>query len=251
MSLVPYYLQYLSEICEGARKAPEGIALTEEDDLKKALQLQAEIAKMGIPAFVKACAEADGTDIPQEEYDSFDPAELNAVIAQLAAASQPQAQAEEDAPQEPVRTEMRDIFEIFLDSVCLDDNLLTYLIDILKRRSEPEFAKLSHAAARTELKLDDFLAWLGNMELLAGEDEQACAAIIDKCLYRLEQEGEMELIAALLSGDEKTFKLFRTQAPELVHLPDATYEWYSKHYLDRYYPVRFILHHQGIEFPRA
>ena len=70
-------------------------------------------------------------------------------------------------------------------------------------------------------------------------------------LYRLEQEGELELIAALLSGDEKTFKLFRTQAPELLHLPDATYEWYCKHYLDRYYPVRFILHHQGIEFPRA
>ena len=74
---------------------------------------------------------------------------------------------------------------------------------------------------------------------------------MDKCLYRLEQEGELELIAALLSGDEKTFKLFRTQAPELVHLPDATYEWYCKHYLDRYYPVRFILHHQGIELPRA
>lgn len=225
MSLIPYYLQYVSEICEGTRKAPAGIVLTEQEDLKKALQLQAEITKLGIPAFVKACAEADGTEIPQE------PAE--------------------EAPQEPVRTETRDIFEIFLDSVCLDDALLTYLIDILKRRSEPEFAKLSHAAARTELKLDDFLAWLGNMELLAGEDEQACAAIMDKCLYRLEQEGEMELIAALLSGDETTFKLFRTQASELVHLPDATYEWYCRHYLDRYYPVRFILHHQGIEFPRA
>ena len=245
MSLIPYYLQYLSEICEGTREAPAGIVLTEQDDLKKALQLQAEITKLGIPAFVRACAEADGTRIPQEEYDSFDPADLNAAVAQLAAASHPQEQ------EEPVKTETRDIFEIFLDSVCLDDNLLTYLIDILKRRSEPEFAKLSHAAARTELKLDDFLAWLGNMELLAGEDEQACAAIMDKCLYRLEQEGEMELIAALLSGDEKTFKLFRTQAPELVHLPDATYEWYCKHYLDRYYPVRFILHHQGIEFPRA
>ena len=251
MSLIPYYLQYLSEICEGTREAPAGIVLTEQEDLKKAMQLQTEIAKMGIPAFVRACAAADGTEIPQEEYDSFDPAELNAAIAQLAAASQPQKQPEEDAPQEPVKTETRDIFEIFLDSVCLDDNLLTYLIDILKRRSEPEFAKLSHAAARTELKLDDFLAWLGNMELLADEDEQACAAIMDKCLYRLEQEGELELIAALLSGDEKTFKLFRTQAPELVHLPDATYEWYCKHYLDRYYPVRFILHHQGIELPRA
>ena len=177
---------------------------------------------------------------------------VKAIYAQLAAQSAPEpSPAAAEAPAEPVRTETRDIFEVFLDSVCLDDDLLTYLIDILKRRSEPEFAKLSHAAARTELKLDDFLAWLGNMELLADADEQACAAIMDKCLYRLEQEGEMELIAALLSGDEKTFKLFRTQAPELVHLPDATYEWYCRHYLDRYYPVRFILHHQGIEFPRA
>ena len=160
MSLIPYYLQYLSEICEGTRQAPEGLALSEQDDLKKALQLQAGIAEMGIPAFVRACAAQDGTEIPQSDYDSFDPAELNAAIAQLAAAAQPQetqeAPAEPDAPQEPVRTETRDIFEIFLDSVCLDDDLLTYLIDILKRHAEPEFTKLSHAAARTELKLDDF-----------------------------------------------------------------------------------------------
>ena len=61
----------------------------------------------------------------------------------------------------------------------------------------------------------------------------------------------MELAAALLCGDVQTFKLFRTQAPELVHLPDATYEWFCKNYLDCYYPVRFILHHQGIEFPQA
>ena len=127
MSLIPYYLQYVSEICEGPRKAPAGIVLTEQEDLKKALQLQAEITKMGIPAFVRACTEADGTKIPQEEYDNFDPAELNTAIAQLAAASQPQEPAEE-APQEPVRTETRDIFEIFLDSVCLDDALQTYLI---------------------------------------------------------------------------------------------------------------------------
>ncbi len=49
MSLIPYYLQYLSEICEGTRQAPEGLALSEQDDLKKALQLQAGIAEMGIP----------------------------------------------------------------------------------------------------------------------------------------------------------------------------------------------------------
>ena len=71
------------------------------------------------------------------------------------------------------------------------------------------------------------------------------------CLWERAPMTAMELAAALLSGDETTFKLFRTQAPELVHLPDATYEWYCKNYLDRYYPVRFILHHQGIEFPQA
>ena len=142
MSLIPYYLQYLSEICEGTRQAPEGLALSEQDDLKKALQLQAGIAEMGIPAFVRACAAQDGTEIPQSEYDSFDPAELNAAIAQLAAAAQPQETQEPPAaPQEPVKTETRDIFEIFLDSVCLDDDLLTYLIDILKRHAEPEFTK--------------------------------------------------------------------------------------------------------------
>ena len=50
MSLIPYYLQYLSEICEGTRQAPEGLALSEQDDLKKALHLRAGIAEMGIPA---------------------------------------------------------------------------------------------------------------------------------------------------------------------------------------------------------
>ena len=244
MTLFDYYLRYMTEVWEGARPAPEGITLPQGGDENARIQaLGQQLQDMGMVAFVRACAAQDGTEIPQSDYDSFDPAELNAAIAQLAAAAQPQetqeAPAAPAAPQEPVRT------------VCLDDDLLTYLIDILKRHAEPEFTKLSHAAARTELKLDDFLAWLGNMELLAGEEEQACAAIMDKALHRLEQEGEMELAAALLSGDETTFKLFRTQAPELVHLPDATYEWYCKNYLDRYYPVRFILHHQGIEFPQA
>ena len=80
--------------------------------------------------------------------------------------------------------------------------------------------------------MDEFLLWLGNKEAFAGPDERACAAIMDGCLNRLMQEGQRELAAALLSGDETTFKLFRTQAPELVHLPDATYEWYAQNYLD-------------------
>ena len=101
-------------------------------------------------------------------------------LAPIQQEQEPEAPA---APQEPVRTETRDIFEIFLDSVCLDDDLLTYLIDILKRHAEPEFTKLSHAAARTELKLDDFLAWLGNMELLAGLLTLLLLAYLAWCLW--------------------------------------------------------------------
>lgn len=257
MSLIPYYLQYLTEICEGTRTPPAGITLTQTEPMKKAMQLQAAVSELGVAEFVRACAQEDGTQIDEAEFESFDPAQLRTAIEQLARQpSQPEPEPEpepEPAPasQETVKTEIRDIFEVFLDSVCLDDQLFAYLIDILKRRDEAEFATLSRAAARTELKLEDFLGWLGNMELLADEDERACATIMDRCLHRLEREGELELIAALLCGDETTFKLLRTQAPELLHLPQATYAWYRKHYLDRYYPVRFILHHQGIDFPQA
>ena len=69
------------------------------------------------------------------------------------------------------------------------------------------------------------------------------------CFARLYEEKQGELLGALLSGDQKTFELFRTEAPELRHLPAATYEWYSKNYLDRDYPLRFILMCNGVEFP--
>ena len=72
---------------------------------------------------------------------------------------------------------------------------------------------------------------------------------MDACLERLRQVGLLELIAALLSGDRRTFELFRCQAPELQHLPAATYEWYSKNYLDRDYPIRLIMRLNGVKFP--
>lgn len=248
MSLIPHYLQYVSELCEGARPAPEGICLTETDDLKKAVQLQTQIQSMGIPEFVRRCAAMTGDEIPQADYDTFDPNDLNAAIAQLASGAAESAP-EQETP--PVRTETRDIFEVFLDSVCLEDSLLQYLIDILRRGADDEFATLSRAAARTELRREDFLAWLGNRELLGTVDEQACVRIMDGCLSRLMAEGQTELAAALLSGDEKTFCLFRTEAPELIHLPEATYDWFCRYYLDGYYPVRFILRQNGVSFPAA
>ena len=83
----------------------------------------------------------------------------------------------------------------------------------------------------------------------APEEERACVAIMDACLLRLAEEKENELLAALMSGDQKTFELFRCEAPELQHLPDATYDWYCRNYLDRYYPVRIMMKLHGIHFP--
>lgn len=250
MSLIPYYLQFVSEICEGKRPLPEGFALHETDDLKKAVELQTQIQTVGIPEFVRRCAAQTGESIPQADYDAFDPNDLNAAIAQLAAERAPEPD-EPAEPAEPVKTETRDIFEVFLDSICLEDELVNYLLDVLLRKSDGEFRILSRAAARTVLSMDDFLAWLGNRELLGSTDEQACVRIMDGCLDRLVREQRVEVAAALISGDQATFEIFRTEAPELVHLPEATFEWFNKYYLSGYYPVRFILRTKGVVFPIA
>ena len=55
--------------------------------------------------------------------------------------------------------------------------------------------------------------------------------------------------AALLSGDRMTFDALRCEAPELRQLPVATYVWFEKNYLDRDYPLRFVLRCNGVQFP--
>ena len=49
--------------------------------------------------------------------------------------------------------------------------------------------------------------------------------------------------------DQTTFDRFRCDAPELVHLPQATYDWFSRHYLDRDYPIRVLMKWNGVTFP--
>ena len=235
MTLFEYCMQFLSEICEGKRPAPAGFSLPEGGEEARAAALQAQIRQAGVPAFVRACAAESGLEIPQSEYDAFGRDEPPA--------APPEA--------EPVRSEVREIYEVFLDSVCLDDDIFTYLIDVLKRRDKQEFETLSHAAARTILDMDEFLLWLGNKELLAPPEERDCAVIMDGCFERLRREGENELLAALLSGDETTFRIFRTQAPELLHLPEASFSWFDSNYLARYYPARFLMKCSGVIFPEA
>mgnify|MGYP004701240033 FL=1 len=252
MTLFEYYLQYMTQICEGTLAAPEGITLTETDEMRRAMELQQQISAMGIPAFVRACAAAAGEQIPQEVYDSFSMDDMLSAAQALAGQAREERQpGEPEAPadKEPDPDAGKHAFEVFLDCIALDDGLVQYLIDVLKRKDWQEFYKLSQITTKLDLDPNEFLYWLGNKEQYASREEQVCAAMMDACCQRLAEEKRLDVLAALLSGDQKTFEVFRCEAPELMHLPEATFEWYCKNYLDRDYPLRTILRLNGVEFP--
>ena len=209
MTLMDYCMQYIDEIMDGKRPAPEGITLTETDPVARGMEL---LQKVGdFPTLARLCA-------PQEP--------------------QPDPDAGKHA------------FQVLLDCVALDDGLVQYLTQVLRDRDWAGFYKLSQITTKMDLNPEEFLFWLGNKELWADDEERACAAVMDACMERLRQEGRLELMAALLSGDRHTFESFRCEAPELVHLPQATYDWYCRNYLDRDYPFRMLLKCNGVTFPR-
>ena len=240
MTIFERYIRYFSEVCEQKRTAPEGFPPSE-----------AEHPGRAILEFVQRCAADDGECIPQEELDAFDPAEVERLLQQ--AMNEPQQT--QEPQEERVRIEEPDgprhACEVLLDCCLLDDNLFTYLVETLKTGDEQGFYRLSQVATRQSIPPKEFLRWLGTKEQSAEPDEQACVAIMDAVLERLAREGELELLAALISGDKKTFELFRCEAPELVHLPQATYGWYEQNYLNRYSPVRFMMRRHGVVFPEC
>ena len=61
----------MTQICEGSLTAPEGITLTENDEMHRGYGAAAADRRMGIPAFVRAYAAAAGDEVPQAAYDSF------------------------------------------------------------------------------------------------------------------------------------------------------------------------------------
>lgn len=241
MTLFDYYLQYMTEVWEGKRPAPEGITLPEDGDESTRIQaLGQQLQAMGMAAFVRACAAQDGDALPEELFTESAPVPD--------APPAPQADA---APSEPDPDAGKHAFEVFLDCIAMDDGLVQYLIDVLKRMDRAEFFKLSQITTKLDLDPEEFLYWLAHRQDYAGEDEQICAAVMDAALLRLAQEGRLDVVAALLSGDRKTFELFRCDAPELVHLPQATFEWYAENYLDHYYPIRYLIRFNGIRLPEA
>jgi len=248
MTLFDYYLQYMTELWEGKRPAPEGITLPEGGDESARIQaLGQQLQTMGMAHFVRACAAQDGTELPEELFtESGDLGSFQAFLQNVDAAP------DEPAPQpddQPDRDADKHAFEVFLDCIAMDDGLVQYLIDVLKRMDRKEFFKLSQITTKLDLDPEEFLYWLGHREDYAGEEERACAALMDAVLLRLAQENRLDVLAALLSGDQKTFEALRCEAPELLHIPAATFEWYEKHYLDRDYPIRLIMRLNGVQFP--
>lgn len=246
MTLFDYYLQYMTQVWEGKRPAPEGITLPEDGDENARIQaLGRQLQAMGMAGFVRACAAQDGTVLPEELFsEHVDPNGLEFFLRDPDA---PEAAPERPATPDPDAN--KHAFEVFLDCIAMDDGLVQYLIDVLKRMDRAEFFKLSQITTKLDLDPEEFLYWLAHRQDYAGEEERACAAVMDAVLLRLAEEGRLDAVAALLSGDRKTFEALRCEAPELVHAPVATYDWYVQHYLDRDYPIRLIMRLNGVKFP--
>ena len=245
MTLLDYYLSYTEKLCEGQLSAPADITLQETAPEKRAMELQQQIISMGIPAFVRACAEKEGTAIDEAIYADFNADEL---FASLRAMSAKESQ-EKEAPAAEDPDKGKHAFEVFLDCINQEDSLVAYLIEVIKNEDWKEFFKLSQITTKMDLDPHEFLYWLGNKEFYAEEAEQKCAFLMDRCLSRLMEEKKLELAAALLSGDQTTFEIFRCEAPELRNVPEASFEWFCQNYLDRDYPLRMLMRFHGVKFP--
>ena len=249
MTLFDYYLRYMTEVWEGTRPAPEGITLPEGGDENARIQaLGQQLQDMGMAAFVRACAAQDGTVLPEELFAESNDLGSFELFLQNAGKAQ-EAPAAEEKTVTPDPDADKHAFEVFLDCIAMDDGLVQYLIDVLKRMDRKEFFKLSQITTKLDLDPVEFLYWLGRREMYADEEEQGCAVAMDHALLRLADEGRLDVVAALLSGDRNTFETFRCEAPELMHAPIATFEWYEKNYLDRDYPIRLIMRLNGVQFP--
>lgn len=251
MTLFDYYLRYMTEVWEGTRPAPEGITLPEGGDENARIQaLGQQLQDMGMAAFVRACAAQDGTVLPEELFaESGDLGGFELFLQNADKAQEAPAAEKKSATPDPDADADKHAFEVFLDCIAMDDGLVQYLIDVLKRMDRKEFFKLSQITTKLDLDPEEFLYWLGRRETYADEEEQGCAAAMDHALLRLADEGRLDVVAALLSGDRNTFETFRCEAPELIHAPIATFEWYEKNYLDRDYPIRLIMRLNGVQFP--
>ena len=186
-------IEQLGVLAEQARKEAG-------DEAARIQALGRQLQAMGMADFVRACAAQDGTVLPEELFVT-ESSDLGGFQVFLQGAETPEAAPEAPAqPPEPDPDAGKHAFEVFLDCIAMDDGLVQYLIDVLKRMDRAEFFKLSQITTKLDLDPEEFLYWLGRRELYAGEEEQACAVMMDHALLRLAEEGRLDVVAALLSG---------------------------------------------------
>ena len=143
MKVPEYYMTLLQELSEGTRKPPEGISLSQQEPLPRAIELQQQIQGMGLPEFLRRCAAQDGTELDEDELEALKPENLLAALARDPAPTQTPPEALEDLegpkePDPPVIEEPddpRSVYSVLLDCCSLDEDLLRYLIDVLQRNA--------------------------------------------------------------------------------------------------------------------
>ena len=127
-------------------------------------------------AFTALCMQAifgckDGTVLPEELFVT-ESSDLGGLQFFLQGAETPEAAPEAPAqPPEPDPDANKHAFEVFLDCIAMDDGLVQYLIDVLKRMDRAEFFKLSQITTKLDLDPEEFLYWLAHRQDYAGEEE--------------------------------------------------------------------------------
>ena len=192
MELCDYYLKYMNALCEGTLAAPEGIALSGETPEERAMSLQAALKNISVPDFVRRCARAAGDALPDGLLDRFNEEDFaRALFARMALGGAPQAEeppapAEEADEPAPDPDAGKHAFEVFCDCLMLDENLIAYLIDVLKANDRTGFYKLSQITTHLDLDgrrlLQDALQKYAGTILLVSHDVEFVRAVATSIL---------------------------------------------------------------------
>ena len=180
MELCEHYLHYMSALCEGTMPAPPELALTADTTEERAAQLQSALKDLSVPDFVRLCAKSAGDELDEAIFDHFSEEDFSRALLQMLTAAAEPEEVEEKPPaaeSAPDPDAGKHAFEVFCDCVELDEQLVAYLIDILKCGDKAAFYKLSQVTTHLDLDPDGLVLHLGNLSL--------CLCVHGVCLLEI------------------------------------------------------------------
>ena len=166
MELCERYLHYMSALCEGTMPAPPELALTADTTEERAAQLQSALKDLSVPDFVRLCAKSAGDELDEAIFSHFSEEDFSRALLQMLTAAVEPEEVEEKPPAAesiPDPDAGKHAFEVFCDCVELDEQLVAYLIDILKCGAKAAFYKLSQVTTHLDLDPDGLLFHLCNL----------------------------------------------------------------------------------------